>query len=317
MGGSIKYRVGFGVAAIAAVVVLTVRYLHGRTVAVLDPKGPIAAQERDLIVTATLIMLIVVIPVFVMTFAFAWKYREGNTKARYTPNWDHHPILEFSWWLIPTIIIVILARITWVSSHTLDPYRPIASVNPTMTIQVVALDWKWLFIYPQQNIATVNYVQFPVNTPVDFQITSDAPMNSFWIPQLGGQIYAMPGMATELNLLASSLGSFHGSSANISGVGFSGMTFTAHASTQTDFNHWVGQVQQSHPSLTMSHYSQLARPSSYNPPAYYASAQPNLFNAIVMKYMVPSSPVPGEPVGSTGSQSSNLSGMDMSTMETK
>jgi cytochrome o ubiquinol oxidase subunit 2 len=319
MGGATKSKLGLGLLATAGVVVVAVRYLRQHTIAVLDPKGPIAAQERDLIVTATLIMLIVVIPVFVMTFAFAWKYRDGNTKARYTPEWDHHSGLEFSWWAIPTIIIVILARMTWVSSHTLDPYRPIASVNKTMTIQVVALDWKWLFIYPQQNIATVNYVQFPVNTPVDFQITSDAPMNSFWIPQLGGQIYAMPGMTTQLNLLASSQGSFHGSSANLSGIGFSGMTFTAHASSEAAFNQWVGQTQQSHPALTMNHYNQLAHPSSYNRPASYAAAQPGLFNAIVMKYMVPSSPMPNTPVTSAASGSSSMPGMNMtmSTMEMK
>ncbi len=287
MGASNTYKFTFGGIVLAALAYAAVRYLHGHTIAVLDPKGPIALQERNLIVVATLIMLIVVIPVFVLTFWFAWKYRATNTAARYAPDWDHNRTLESIWWLIPTAIILVLAVITWKSSHTLDPYRPIASTNPPMTIQVVALDWKWLFIYPQQHIATVNFVQFPVNTPVNFQITADAPMNSFWIPQLGGQIYAMPGMNTQLNLLASSQGNFHGSSANISGVGFAGMTFVAKASSESDFNQWASQVQQSHQALTMNQYNGLAKPSQNNPATYYTSPQSGLFNSIMVKYLAP------------------------------
>jgi len=183
------------------VVLLVAGYLHGHSIAVLNPQGFIANKERGLIVTITLLMLIVVIPVFALTFAIAWKYREGNTAARYSPEWDHNRWVEAVWWAVPLVLITVISMISWSSSHELDPFRPLRSANPPITIQVVALQWKWLFIYPDQNIATVNFVQFPANTPVDFQITSDAPMNSFWIPQLGGQIYAMAGMSTQLHLM--------------------------------------------------------------------------------------------------------------------
>lgn len=292
-----KLRIGFGIVVIAALVLLALQYFHGHSVAVLNPKGPIAAQQRSLIITATLVMLVIVVPVFILTFAFAWKYRAGNTKARYTPDWDRNPILEGSWWAIPTVIIIVLAIIAWHSSHTLDPYKPIEASSATMTIQVVALDWKWLFIYPQQNIATVNYVRMPVNTPVDFEITSDAPMNSFWIPQLGGQIYAMPGMSAHLNLMASSLGSFRGSSANISGTGFAGMDFTATSTSKADFEQWASGAQRSSTQLSLAKYNQLARPSQNNPAATYGAPAPGLYDTVMNKYMMPSMP-----------------GMDMSNM---
>jgi cytochrome o ubiquinol oxidase subunit 2 len=182
-----------------------------------------------------------------------------------------------------------LSFITWQSTQALTPSKPLASANPTMTIQVVAEDWKWLFIYPAQHIATVNYVAFPKQTPVDFEITADAPMNSFWIPQLGGQIYAMAGMTTNLNLMASVNGNFRGSSANISGVGFAGMNFIAHASNATDFNNWVSSIQNGHQTLTTNSYDKLAAPSENNPVTAYSYVQPELFNFIIMKYMAPSS----------------------------
>ena len=202
--------------AIAGVALL----LHGHTIDVLVPKGTIAKKELDLLVTATLLMLIVVIPVFVLTFTIAWKYRASNTKAKYTPDWDHNRAIETVWWAIPFVLILILSVITWQSSHELDPFKPLASSKQPITIQVVALQWKWLFIYPEQHIATVNYVQFPVDTPVNFVITSDAPMNSFWIPQLGGQIYAMAGMSTQLHLMATDPGSYNGSSVTPQRTGF-------------------------------------------------------------------------------------------------
>ena len=197
--------------------------------------------------------------------------------------------------------------ITWDSSHALDPYRPLSSNVKPLTIQVVALDWKWLFIYPKQDIATVNYVQFPANTPITFDVTSDAPMNSFWIPQLGGQIYAMPGMATELHLEASQNGSFDGSSANISGKGFSGMTFTAKATSSADFNAWVKTVQQAPQNLDAAAYVALAKPSENVPRAYYANADLTLYNQIIMQYMMPMPPI-GE--GSDDAMA-NMPGMQM------
>lgn len=232
-------------------------------------------------------MLLVVIPVFILTAVIAWKFRASNSTAKYTPDWDHHTVAEVTWWAIPAAIILVLAIMTWNSSHTLEPSRPLTSVNPPLTIQVVALQWKWLFIYPEQNIATVGYVQFPKNTPVNFQITADAPMNSFWIPQLGGQIYAMAGMKTSLHLMADEIGKYNGSSANLSGVGFAGMKFTAEATTQDDFDTWVQSVGQSPNTLNLAEYQQLAKPSTNNQPAYYTLGQIGLYDEIVMKYMAP------------------------------
>ena len=160
-------------------------------------------------------------------------------KAKHAPDWEHNYIAEYCWWGVPIVIIVILAVTTWKSSHDLNPFKPIESEKKPLAIQVVALHWKWLFIYPEQGIATVNFVQFPEKTPINFEITSDAPMNSFWIPQLGGQIYAMPAMRSKLHLIANEIGSFRGVSANISGKGFAGMTFTAKSSSEEDFDAWV------------------------------------------------------------------------------
>ena len=279
-------QIGAGIIALAAA---AFGLLHGHTVDVLDPKGPIGEQQRQLIIFAMALSLVVVLPVFFMLFWFAWKYREGNhdAKTKYQPDWDHNPVIEGIWWLIPSILIFILSIITWNSSHSLDPYRPLASKTKPLNVQVVALDWKWLFIYPDQGIATVNYVRVPVGTPVNFLITADAPMNSFWIPQLGGQIYAMPGMSTQLHLQADKMGSFHGGSANISGEGFSRMTFIAQATSKDDFNGWVKSVKHSPQNLTFGAYDSLAEPSIGNPPAYYASSEPNLYDIIVMKYMAP------------------------------
>jgi cytochrome o ubiquinol oxidase subunit 2 len=219
---------------------------------------------------------------------FSVRYRESNKKhVSYTPDWDSSRKIETLWWLFPTILIAILSVITWRSTEKLTPSRPIASSNPTMLIQVVALDWKWLFLYPDQHIATVNSVTIPKNTPVDFVITADAPMNSFWIPQLGGQIYAMAGMTTQLNLLASQTGNFRGLSANISGDGFSSMDFMAHAKTQQSFDAWVRSAQQNQTDLTMASYNHLVKPSEHVAPFQFGSFTPGLFDTVIMKYMAP------------------------------
>jgi len=283
-----KFKIALLALIFLAMAALSIAFLLTQDIAVLDPKGMIAVKQRKLILTATWLMLIVVIPVFILTLAFAWKYRAGNAKAKYTPDWEHSHLAECFWWGIPLVIIVILAVITWTSSHELSPYKPIETGKKSMTIQVVALDWKWLFIYPEQGIATVNFVQFPEQVPISFEITADAPMNSFWIPKLGGQIYAMPAMKTKLHLIANEQGNFRGSSANLSGVGFAGMTFTATASSQEDFDRWVQSVRQSPNRLSLEEYEQLAKPTEYHPVAYYILAQDDLFDRIVMKYMTPS-----------------------------
>jgi cytochrome o ubiquinol oxidase subunit 2 len=278
---------------VLGVVTLAAWYLHGTNIAVLNPKGPVAAQERNLIIFASLLSLLVVIPVFTLTAVIAWRYRESNSKARYSPELDHSRIAETLWWLIPSALILTLSVVAWDSSHTLDPYRPLTSTKPPITIQVVALDWKWLFIYPQLHIATVNYVQFPQQTPINFELTADAPMNSFWIPQLGGQIYAMPGMSTQLHLMADGAGSYRGLSANISGQGFAGMTFTAKSSSQADFDRWVGSVRQAPTSLNLASYNRLAAPSQNLPPTNYSPASGGLYDTIVDKYMLPTNQLTG------------------------
>ncbi|MDB5184437.1 MAG: Ubiquinol oxidase subunit 2 [Candidatus Saccharibacteria bacterium] len=270
------------------IVALAVVLLRGHTFAVLAPRGTIAAQQRGLMIAASVLMLVVVIPVFALTFGIAWRYRASNEKAKYTPEWDHNIVAETIWWAIPMVLITFLSIITWQSSHRLDPFRPIASTVKPLKIQVVALQWKWLFLYPDQGIASVNYVQFPKDRPVDFEITSDAPMNSFWIPQLGGQIYAMSGMSTHLNLMASQTGMYQGSSANLSGDGFSGMKFKAEATTNDNFANWVSGVKQGTTQLSNFEYDKLARPSKDVQPMYYASKDSDIYDRVLAKYMDPS-----------------------------
>lgn len=280
-----KITIAFFILLYLAMTAIAVVFLLGSNVEVLNPKGHIGIKQRELIVIATLLMLIVVIPVIVLTFVFNWKYREGNTKAKYTPDWDHSKLGESLWWGVPFVIVLVLAVFAWKSSHELDPFKPLDSNVKPLKVQVVALQWKWLFIYPEQNIATVNYLQIPLQTPIDFEITADAPMNSFWIPQLGGQVYAMPGMRTQLHLIAEDAGSFRGSSANLSGEGFSRMTFTTISSTQEEFDQWVQSVKRSPNRLDAAVYQRLAAPSSDHPVETYQLKQKNLYDRIVMKYM--------------------------------
>lgn len=255
----------------------------------LDPKGMVAADEKHILIVSALLMSLVVVPVIFMTLYFAWRYRASSTKATYAPNWAHSNLLEAIWWSIPCVIIVILGAITWFSCHRLDPYRPLAlkTNEKTITIQAIALEWKWLFIYPDFNIATINFVQFPVGVPVKFVISAEGPMNSFHIPQLAGQIYAMGGMQTKLHMVADTVGDYNGLSANFSGDGFSDMKFIARASTQAEFNRWVKTVQKSPDALTMVSYNQLLTPSKNQTVKYYSSANKYIFDAVLMKSMMP------------------------------
>jgi len=268
-----------------SVLVASLAYIFMTDVAVLNPKGSIGLKQRDLLTFSTYLLLIVVIPVFLMTFGIAWKYRAENKKAKYDPEHEHNFLAECIWWGVPCLIMIVLGAITWKACHELDPFRPLEGEKKPITIQAVALQWKWLFIYPEQKIATVNLVEFPVDTPVHFEITADAPMNSFWIPRLGGQIYAMSGMKSTLYLIADAVDEYRGSSANISGSGFSGMAFTAKSSTQEDFDQWVEMVRGSGIGLNQSSYDELAKQSAYNPVAYYRLEKDDLFESIVMKYM--------------------------------
>jgi len=261
--------------------------LSGCKLAILDPKGIIAASEKHLLVDATLLMLIVVIPVIILSFMITWRYRAKNNNAKYSPNWSHSTLLEVVCWAVPCIIIGILAIMTWISTHKLDPYRPLDVKKQPIVIQAIALDWKWLFIYPKQHIASVNYVQIPTHVPIRFLVTADAPMNSFDIPQLAGQIYAMAGMRTKLNLMADETGTFTGLSTNFSGNGFSDMRFIVKATSQAQFNEWVRSVQQSPHKLSLLEYNELRKPSEHNAAQYFSSPVNNLFNNVIMGYMGP------------------------------
>jgi cytochrome o ubiquinol oxidase subunit 2 len=282
-----KYRVAFIAVIILWFIGLLVYYLHNANFAVLDPKGLVAFRERKLMITTVVLGLFVLLPVFIMTALIAWRYREGNTKAKYSPNLAGNRFAETLWWGIPSVIIFILSVITWNSSHELDPRAALHVSGKPMTIQVVALDWKWLFIYPEQHLASVNYAQLPVGRPVSFEITADAPMNSFWIPQLGSQIYAMPGMVTHLHLIADKPGSYAGSSANLSGKGFASMRFEARAGTDAEFGAWMRQAQQTPSVLDLNTYDRLAKPSVNNRVEQFSTVDARLYASIVNKYMIP------------------------------
>lgn len=262
---------------------------------VLDPKGPIAAREKELILISTGLMLIVVIPVIVLTIVFAYWYRASNARAKSLPDWARSDAIEAVVWGVPLLIVIVLGSLAWTTTHALDPYRPLAADDKTLVIDVVALDWKWLFVYPEQNVAAVNEVALPVGTPVRFEITSDAVMNSFFIPGLAGQIYAMAGMRTELGVIADEAGTFDGLSANFSGAGFSGMKFKALAMSRADFDAWIGKVREAGRPLDAAAYADLAKPSSNNPVAYYAPGSPALLQSLVDKYR--NAPPPAHPGG--------------------
>lgn len=304
-----RYKIGLAVLLAFVGIMAASLYMHSHSVPVLHPAGSIGQKEQQLMVFALALSLIVVVPVFVLLFTFAWKYREGNKRAAYRPDSGGNKIAEIVWWAVPGALILILSIVTWRSSHALDPYKPLTSSKKPLTVQVVSLNWKWLFIYPEQHIATVNYLQIPEQTPVTFDITSDTVMNSFWIPSLGGQIYAMPGMSTQLHLQANGAGTYAGSSANISGAGFSGMTFTAKSTSQHDFDMWVQQASHAPLKLDQTTYAALAKPSKNNAITYYRAPATDLYDTIVLKYMMP------ETNQGSNNPAPNMQTMPMNSME--
>lgn len=257
----------------------------GRSFPILQPKGTIAHQEYTLILITVGLGVLVVVPVFILLFSIAWKYRAGNKKAKYQPEFSSHKGFEALWWGIPILIIIALAVITAISTHALDPKKELQSTQTPLKIQVVALQWRWLFIYPEEKIATLNYVIVPKDRPIEFSITSDAPMNSFWVPALGGQIYAMAGMSTKLNLMASEIGSYKGVSANISGEGFADMRFTVNAVTPNEFFAWVQEPSPTDSPLTSKSYKKLAEASHDTTKRSFALQNAGLYDEIIMKYM--------------------------------
>ena len=251
---------------------------------VLDPKGPIALAQRTLLFDAVLIMMIVIIPVFIMAALFVRRYRGTNRTARYTPNLAYYWPAEVLVWGVPAAIIIWLGFHLWHSTYKLDPYNQIdPSVKP-LEVQAIAQDWKWLFVYPEQDIAVVNELAIPVNTPISITITSDTVMNSLVIPALGGQIYAMAGMQTRLNLLADQPGKFWGRNVQYSGTGFANQQFQTIATPKEDFDAWVEKAKQSSQSLDAATYTELAKPSQKVPVTYFSGVEPDLFDSIIAKY---------------------------------
>lgn len=264
--------------------------LSGCDLVVMSPSGDIAMQQRDLIIISVVLMLLIIVPVLCLTLYFAWHYRRSNTTAKYDPEWHHSTRLEVVIWSAPLAIIIALGAVTWISTHKLDPYRPLDRIDAKrpvtaehkpITIEVVALDWKWLFLYPEQGIATINEIAAPIDTPIEFKITGTTVMNSFYVPALAGQIYAMPGMQTKLHAVMNKEGVYEGFSANYSGDGFSGMRFKFHGMNNDGFNAWVAQVKGNGTMLNRDTFLKLERPSTRVPVTYYANVENGLYNAIL------------------------------------
>jgi cytochrome o ubiquinol oxidase subunit II len=248
---------------------------------VLDPQGPIASAQRLLLINSTAIMLVVVVPVIVATLAFAWWYRSSNTHATRSLDESYEGRVEFVVWSIPALTVILLGGVIWIGSHELDPRAPIAAKSDPLRVDVVSLDWKWLFIYPDLGVAAVNQLVIPAGTPVKFRLTSATVMNSFFVPQLGSQIYTMGGMITHLNLLAGESGEYPGFSANFSGDGFSRMRFVVKSVPAGDFSAWLEQTRGTGSGLDHTSYAELAKPSQDVPPTTYSSVEPKLFERIL------------------------------------
>ena len=255
-----------------------------RRAAVLDPKGPVALAERDLLFDAFSVMMIVIVPVIILTLWFAWRYRASNTNAQYAPAWANSAKIDAVVWLIPAAIVIALGVLLWRSTYKLDPYRPLEAAGASLEVQVVAQDWKWLFIYPEQGIAVVNQLAFPAGRPVSLRITSDTVMNSFYVPQLAGQIYAMAGMQTRLQLLADQPGKFVGRNSQYSGGGYSDQHFEVVALSAGDFDAWVAKAKQAPGRLDATTYPAQAAKSRAVPITYYSVVEPDLYHRIIDKY---------------------------------
>ncbi|KAF1723833.1 ubiquinol oxidase subunit II [Pseudoxanthomonas japonensis] len=274
----------------AAVAMSAAAVLSGCNLQVLNPAGDIAARQGHLILVATALMLIVIIPVIALTFWFAWRYRASNTQATYKPDWDHSTQLELVIWGVPLLIIIALGAVTWIGTHLLDPYRPLGriaegrpvpeAVKP-LEVQVVALDWKWLFVYPEYGVASVNQMAAPVDRPITFRLTSSSTMNAFYVPALAGMIYTMPAMETKLHAVMNKAGDYEGFSSHYSGAGFSHMRFRFHALSDEGFDRWIEETRAGGQALTRAEYLQLEVPSSREPSRLYASVDAGLFDAVV------------------------------------
>ena len=266
---------------IVLAIVLVAATLGGCTDGVLDPKGPIAAAEREILFNSLGIMLAIVIPTILATLGVAYWFRSSNSRAHYTPEFTYSGRLELLVWAIPAMTVLLVGGVAWVGSHDLDPRKSLASTVKPVSVQVVSLDWKWLFVYPDLGIASVNHLTIPVGTPVRFELTSAGVMNSFFVPQLGSQIYTMSGMATRLQLQADHPGAYRGLSAQFSGDGFADMRFTVEAVPPEQFDQWVTAARNSDRVLNAQAYADLAKPSKAISPFTYRAVAPGLFSGIV------------------------------------
>lgn len=281
-----------GFLAVIIAVIGCVIVLASENALVVHPKGIIAQNELRLIVTNIILMLIIIVPTYILLFAVVWKYCIKKEQATYDPDHTFGPAGELMMWGIPSVIVAVMAIVTWEATHQLNPYKPLESDVKPLVVQVVALDWKWLFIYPEQGIAALNYFHIPEKTPIHLKLSADGtPMNSFWIPQLSGQIYSMTGMTTQLYLMADGLGDYMGRAVEINGEGYADMTFAAKSSSQRDFEDWVAQVRKSSLHLTESSYRELVKPSVNKSIELFSEVEKDLYNKIIQKYMYPTAPV--------------------------
>ncbi len=305
-----------------ATALLPALLISGCNWVVMSPSGDIAVQQRDLVLISTGLMLIIIVPVIALTLFFAYHYRQTNKSAKYEPTWDHSVGLELLIWGVPLLIIIALGALTWTSTHLLDPYRPLGRISAqsgdigentpvgqlagnqqTITggkpldVQVVALDWKWLFIYPEYGIATVNELAAPVDRPLRFKMTSSSVMNAFYIPALAGMIYTMPGMETTLHAVINKPGNYEGFSSNYSGAGFSGMRFRFHGVSDAGFDAWVAKVRNGGGGLNRANYMQLEKPSEKVPVRYFGGVESSLFKAIVEQCVKPGKPCMSDMMG--------------------
>ena len=248
---------------------------------VLDPAGPVAAGERTILLNSLAIMLAIIVPTIIATLAFAWWFRAGNTKAKYRPDWTYSGQIELLVWSIPLLAVIFLAGIGWVSAHALEPSRPLAGREPPINVQVVALDWKWLFIYPDQGVASVNRLVIPAGRPVSFRITSATVMNSFFVPRLGSQIYAMSGMDAKLNLQADRPGRYRGLSAHYSGAGFADMVFPVDAVPPAAFGQWIATTRAAGPALDGPTYMRIAAQEATMRQMTFRTVAPGLYDAVL------------------------------------
>ncbi|MGP1939547.1 MAG: ubiquinol oxidase subunit II [Arsenophonus sp. ET-DL9-MAG3] len=278
-----KYKKSIQVISLLAIVFL----ITSCDMVLMNPKGSISVEQKKLILIALCLMLSIVIPVIFMTIIFSRKYRLNNKKkSTYWPDWAYSSKIELACWTVPIIIITILAVITWKTTHQLDPYKPLESDKKPITIQVISTDWKWIYIYPEKNIATVNEIAIPIGVPINFKVTAESVMNSFFIPALGSQIYAMAGMQTKLSLIANEPGIYKGFSSSYSGHGFSGMKFNVIATPDiASFDKWIEKVKASTKRLdNMSAFKQLAKPSNNVPVIYFSNVKPNLYEELILKF---------------------------------